>query len=375
MKLAITSLGREKFLNQNIPALLAWISLILLVLFCGAVLASHDWNAKAFVMMGERFRDLNNAGDLGYDGQFVYYIASDPLNAPVHIDEAAYRYQRILYPFLAWFLSLGGQEALLPWSMLLVNILAIGVSIGLLAGLLANRGVPSWQALVFLFSAGILISLRADLNEPLAILFALAGMLLCHRKKWFWAGVLFALGILAKEIAVTFALGATVWLLFERRFRHAVVLLVTSLLPAILWGIFLTAWLGQSPLGAEQAAIETLHFFGLLFIGISPARVIILLWVAIPAIVFGLLGAFDLLKGRITLEAFVLLASVALIAFMPRLTWYNAAGALRAAIGLVAVSLVYTASRWPRLVPWVGAFWMTSGLAMIPMLVFGPFVN
>jgi hypothetical protein len=375
MKLAITSLGREKFLNQNIPALLAGVSFTLLVLFCGAVLASHDWDAKAFVMMGERFRDLNYSGDLGYDGQFVYYIASDPLDATVHIDEAAYRYQRILYPFLAWLLSLGGQETLLSWVMLLVNILAIGISIGLLAGLLANIGVPPWQALMYLLSAGLLISLRADLNEPLAILFALAGLLLCYRKKWFWAGVSFALGILAKEIAVTFALGATVWLLFERRFRDGTVLLAASLLPAILWGIFLTAWLGQSPLGADQAAMETLPFLGLLFIGISPARVIILLWVAIPAIAYGLVAAFDLFKGRTTLEAFVLLASVALIAFMPRLTWYNAAGALRATVGLVAVSLVYTASRWPRLVPWVGAFWMTSGLIMIPMLVFGPFVN
>jgi hypothetical protein len=314
-------------------------------------------------------------GEYGYDGQFAYYIALDPLQAPGKIDEPAYRYQRILYPFLAWLLSFGGQETLLPWVMLLLNILVIAVSIGLLAGILSGKGVPPWQAMVYLFSAGLLISLRADLNEPLAILWALVGMILCYRKKWFLAGVSFALGILAKEIAITFALGAAVWLFFERRFRDGAVLLVTSLLPAIMWGIFLTVWLGQSPLGANQAAMETLPFYGLLFIGISPARVIILLWVAIPAILFGLVGAFDLFKGRTTLELFVLLASVALIAFMPRLTWYNAAGALRATVGLVAVSLVYTASRWPRLVPWVGAFWMTSGLIMIPMLVFGPFVN
>jgi hypothetical protein len=375
MKLAMTSLAREKFFTQKIPPLVAGISFILLVLFCGAVLASHNWDASAFIMMGERFRDLDYAGDLGYDGQFVYYIASDPLNAPAHIDNAAYRYQRILYPFLAWLLSFGGQETLLPWVMLLINILVIAVSIGLLTGILAAKGVPPWQALAYLFSAGLLISLRADLNEPLAILWALAGMVLCYQKKWFLAGVSFALGILAKEIAVTFALGAAVWLFSGRRFRDGVVVLVTSMLPAILWGIFLTAWLGQSPLGADQAAVETLPFYGLLFIGISPAKLIILLWVAIPAILFGLIGALNLLRGTTTLEVFMLLASVALIAFMPRLTWYNAAGALRAVVALVVVSLVYTASRWPRLVPWIGAYWVTSGLVMIPMLVLGPFVN
>jgi hypothetical protein len=335
----------------------------------------HQWDVKTFIMIGSWFQEGNLEGEYGYDGQFAYYIASDPVEAPSQIDEPAYRYQRILYPFLAWLLSFGGQETLLPWVMLLINILAIGISIGLLASSLANTGVAPWHALVVLFSAGLLISLRADLNEPLAILGALAGMLLCYKKKWFWAGVSFALGILAKEIAITFALGAAVWLFSQRRFRLGAVLLVTSLLPAILWGMFLTAWLGQSPLSANQAAMESLPFYGLLFIGISPAKVIILLWVGIPAIAFGLVGAFDLLKGRTTLEVFLLLASVALIAFMPRLTWYNAAGALRAAIGLVVVSLVYTASRWSRLVPWIGAFWMTSGLAMIPILVLGPFVN
>jgi hypothetical protein len=367
--------GNKNHLWYKNTLLVAGICSILSVIFCGVALASHNWDAKAFIMMGERFKDLNHAGDLGYDGQFVYYIAADPLNAPVHIDHAAYRYQRILYPFLAWLLSFGGKQSLLPWVMLLINIVAITVTIGLTGEILAEKGVQAWHAIALLFSAGLLISLRADLNEPLAILWALVGMILAYQKKWLWAGFSFALGILAKEIAITFAFGAAIWLFFEWRFRDGMVVLVTSLLPAILWGIFLTAWLGQSPLTADQAAMETLPFYGLLFVGVSPAKAIILLWVAIPAILYGLVGTFDLLKGRTTMEVFMLMASVALVAFMPRLTWYNAAGALRAVVGLVVVSLVYTASRWPRLVPWIGAYWITSGLVMIPVLVLGPFVN
>src|SRR5947209_4900533 len=47
---------------------------------------------------------------VGYDGRFNYYIARDPLlhsGPPTYFDDAAYRYQRILYPLLAAVLALG----------------------------------------------------------------------------------------------------------------------------------------------------------------------------------------------------------------------------------------------------------------------------
>jgi hypothetical protein len=321
--LASSRLSARPHVGQGVRVGL--IGLVLLLFFAGSVLIAHEGDVTTFIMIGSVFQQGNPEGKYGYDGQFAYYIASDPSEAPGKIDDPAYRYQRILYPFLAWLISFGGKQSLLPWVMLMINILAVAVSIGLLGEILAERGVPPWHALAYLFSAGLLISLRADLNEPLAVLWALLGMILAYKKKWLLAGLSFALGILAKEIAVTFALGVVMWLFFERRFRVGLVLLATSLLPAILWGIFLTAWLGHSPLGADQAAMEIVPFYGLLFIGISPAKVVILLWVAVPAIVYGLVGTFDLFKGRDTLEVFVLLAGVALIAFMPRLTWYNAA--------------------------------------------------
>ena len=37
--------------------------------------------------------------------------------------------------------------------------------------------------------------------------------------------------------------------------------------------------------------------------------------------------------------------------------------------------VVYVASKRPRLVPWVGAFWMISGLILLPFLIIGPYVN
>jgi hypothetical protein len=367
--LAVTSTGIGRNMRSGL------FVLVFLIVVVGLVLAFHNWDATAFIMMGERFKDLNYAGDLGYDGQFVYYIASDPLNAPVHIDHAAYRYQRILYPFLAWLFSLGGNPALLHWAMLGINLLAAAIACSLLGELLEHHGGQTWHLVAFMFSAGMIIALRADLNEPLAILLALVGLVLAYREKWSWAGTAFALAILAKEIALAFPLGVVGWLLVNRRFRIGVTVLAISLLPALIWGGFLTLWLGQSPLSAEQAASELLPFYGLRFIGVSPLKVIIVVWVALPALLFGALGLVDLWKRKITLETMIMLANVGLIAFMPRLAWINVAGALRATIGLTAISLIYVAARRPRLVPWLGAFWIMPGLILLPVMIIGPYVN
>src|SRR5712692_11628586 len=49
-------------------------------------------------------------GDIGFDGQFAYYIAVDPVNARYYMDSPAYRYTRIVYPLTARALALGRSE-------------------------------------------------------------------------------------------------------------------------------------------------------------------------------------------------------------------------------------------------------------------------
>jgi hypothetical protein len=47
---------------------------------------------------------------LGYDGQFFYYIALDPVGALPYIDTPSYRYTRIGYPIAARVLALAGRR-------------------------------------------------------------------------------------------------------------------------------------------------------------------------------------------------------------------------------------------------------------------------
>ena len=70
----------------------------------------------------------------GYDGQFFFYLAQDPLLSGKaasrdqvssdHIDNVAYRYQRILLPLAGWVTSWGNPDVL-QWTLPLVNLAAV----------------------------------------------------------------------------------------------------------------------------------------------------------------------------------------------------------------------------------------------------------
>lgn len=343
--------------------------LIFLLIFEGAVLAVNHWDPRTFVMEGTLYRQGDPKGSIGYDGQFAYYIALDPIRARDQMDHPAYRYQRILYPLVSWLFSLGGNPSLLPWVMVLINLVASVLTVGLLAILFEKLGVSAWFAIAYILFAGVLISLRADLNEPLAIALALLGLWLFFQKRWIWSGLFLGLAVLAKEIAITFVLGLIAWSILNKRFRIAIILTVSGLMPSIIWGLILTYWLGMSPLSAKFAALERIPFYGLVLLDESPAKVIIMLWVALPMLVLSLIGILNIKKFSSSPLYFIMFANIGLLSLMPRLAWINVAGAMRAVIGLMLMSLLYTAEEKPHLLPWIGAYWVTSGLLFLPNLI------
>jgi hypothetical protein len=530
--------------NRLPVTLVAFLSILVFVVI---ILVRYDWDPMAFVMEGTRFRQGVPDGTWGYDGQFAYYIALDPLNAPPWMDHDAYRYQRILYPALVWVFSLGGQPVLIPWVMIAINLVCILAATWLLSGMLAKRGVPAWVTLSFVFFIGVFVALRGNLLEPLAISLSLLGLAFTYRERWLWAGIAFALAVLAKEMALAFLLGVVAWLLlrqtppsvweklrslslrvipqflrssfqhdkhviarerqampfiasdrsnlhpmslqealemeqslnldmslrgnaeteaistsshFEERddrsnlhpmslqealemeqspnldmslrgnakrcslspaispprhiedrqqleqsppdnmslrgapsdalyrqrlkqsppftltsltrhYRTPILLLLGGLLPAITWGVILTLWLGHSPMSAPFAAMELIPYAALRYVNLSPAMAYIILFLALPSIILGIMGLLDIRRWSSSPEALILLANVALIALMPKLTWINIGGALRVGIGLVVASLLYIVVFRPKLMPWFAAFWLISGLIMIPSLIYG----
>jgi hypothetical protein len=146
----------------------------------------------AFITPGQRFLapellppGTPVAGPTGYDGQFFFYLAQDPLltgkaarrdeQTSPHIDQVGYRYQRIMLPVLGWLAS-WGHPRVLEWTLPLINLAAVLGSGLLLARFLASRGRSPWWALVYMLSIPVAIGVVRDLSDPLAVSFLVAGV-------------------------------------------------------------------------------------------------------------------------------------------------------------------------------------------------------
>ncbi len=135
--------------------------------YCLFTLARNAWDPMAFVMIGRQFDPAHGTYEMGYDGQFAYQIALDPSGAAPYLDIPAYRYQRILYPMLARLLALGNPTAI-PWTLILINLASLALGTLATEKILAAHGHSRWYALAYGAFAGLLLSLRHDLTEPLA---------------------------------------------------------------------------------------------------------------------------------------------------------------------------------------------------------------
>jgi len=196
--------------RTNRPAVAALIATLAAVAFTLA--RWQTWahgNISRFILVGRHFAVVSQlphgmpvAKTYGYDGQFFYRLALNPLNfhhtAYGITMDRPYRYMRIGYPTLTWLVSLG-QHNLVPVMLVVVNIAAIG-TLGYLGGIFAVDG--GWHALAGLLIPGyfgLLTSLSRDTAEPLAGVCLLAGLLAVRRRRPVLAAILLAFGALTRE--------------------------------------------------------------------------------------------------------------------------------------------------------------------------------
>ena len=139
----------------------------------------------------------------GYDGQFFYRFALDPLTSEstehgIRLDLPAYRQQRIGYPLLVWAFSLG-RPALVPAMLILVNYLGLCI-LGWLGGKYAQiLGKHALWGLALALYPGFMLTLARDLSEIVAACFLVAALLAVRAKRTSLAAVLLALCVLTRE--------------------------------------------------------------------------------------------------------------------------------------------------------------------------------
>jgi hypothetical protein len=162
-----------------------------------------------FILVGRHFatpaqlpHGMPLAATYGYDGQFFYRLALNPVNFSrtaygITMDRP-YRYMRIGYPALTWLAS-AGQHDLVPVMLVAVNIAAIG-AMGYLGGLFAvQAGRPALAGLLLPGYFGVVTSLSRDTAEPLAAACLLAGLLAVRARRPVLAAVMLAYGALTRE--------------------------------------------------------------------------------------------------------------------------------------------------------------------------------
>lgn len=233
-----------------------------------------------FVMAGQDFvnpatapRGLHVFTGSGYDGQFYYRLALDPLNLSrtaygITLD-AGFRVQRIGLSVLSW-LAAGGQRSLVPDSEVAVNLAALAVLAWLGALIARDAGRhAAWGLLVAGFW-GFVFSIGRDLPEVVASCLLVGGLLAMRRDRPLEAGLLFAGAALTLEttLDVVIAVGLVCVVELVRRRRRPGTRDLAWVIPGaafVGWQLFGLAATGTLPMradGGDNLAVPVVHMVG-----------------------------------------------------------------------------------------------------------------
>jgi len=386
----------------------AWAPALCVLLVYGAwllgmFLSGHG--ARDFLYMGRKYVYEPNVKPLfkpdprypyissssGYDGQFSYYIALDPVNARFHVDQQNYRYTRILYPMTARLLSLD-QGALIPYMLIAINLLALYVGTLVLALLLAHWSLSPWLALVYGLSPGLFVCLHRDLEEPLAFGLVILGMYLYTsggRQRFVWSAVSFALAVLTRESVAVFPAIVGISLLGSastpitspRPWLRSGFFLSLALGPFAVYKAFLWYWLGPSSSMAPAALYPRLIPFSGLF-ALWPwnaLQIQVAMAVVAPALICTMVGVQALWRRMATTEVWLLLTNVVLFVVMLNpLTYGNILGSARVTTGVVLAAILclpvfHRCTRGNRGWFWLStACWFTAWPSLVPFYGWAP---
>jgi hypothetical protein len=350
--------NRTSVLNYT-RSLRPWkLVLLLNVIYVSLVLALNGFDPKVFVTLGECFSvcaglDGNDCpeGTEGYDGQFGYHIARDPIDSPDCLDVPAYRMQRILLPALGYVFSLG-QDALIPWVFVIVNLIALVTGTALLEDLLVKLGVSRWFALSYGLFIGVFMAVRLSTTEALAYGLVIAAIWFERRDQLWFSAIMLALAGLAKEMTGVFAAGYLLYFALHRRWIDMLRLSIIAGGPFVIWQIVLYGWLGQFGLGSGGAlatSFEIIPYNGVWRLASDGLAVFLVLGLLIiPAAVLPSLWALwrtitDLIRRDWGLYTCLLLVNAAIMPFVPFSTYREYLGLLRFIPGLVLMVVLYAA--------------------------------
>ena len=343
--------------------------LVVAVLASAFVLVRLDrLGVRSFVLTGSHVAagpldpELQRLPGPGYDGQFFYRLALDPLTPwraghGVRLDRPAYRQTRIGYPLLAWAAS-GNRDAAVPYTLIAVNVAAFA-AVGALGAALGRRlSGSAASAVVLVAYPGFVVSLARDLSEVVAAAFVLGALLAWRSRSTAAVVALLTAAALTRETTVLLAgaAGALTWWQQRR---------LTPALPFAIPVVALIGWQGFMTLRWGELPTPPLPGFDWPLRGLLGAGTWTLLDLAGGAVLAGvLIAALAAVRSgaarEAPLAAWSLAPYAALLLVLGASIWVEAYAFLRAGTELHLAAATLALAR-PS--PWLPAVAAVNGLA------------
>ena len=172
--------------------------------------------------------------EVGLDGQQFYAIARDPFHpeavAP-NLDDAQYRYQRPLYPALAWLLHPQGGGPGLVWALTIVSLFGLLVGALAMGALSRYLRAPPWLALLYPVLPGAVWTVTSSVADGLAVSLCLLTIVATLRGRSGLAVIAATAAVLTRETTIL----VPVALLLARRRKEDLPLLVVPALVIAAW--------------------------------------------------------------------------------------------------------------------------------------------
>jgi len=321
------------------------LTLLAHIIYLSLILFRNNLDPLAFAKIGDTVCT-------GYDGQFTYFIARDPFDLqsliPI-LDVPAYRYQRILLPMLARALAFG-NVSLIAWTIPLINLIAHTLGTYIVEKLLIAQGVSRWYALVYGLWAGLSVSVRTDIAEPLSYGLVAAAYLADSKRRVTWSAVLFGLAVFAKETAALFVIAQIAHTLFNRNRLSFISLLSFSILPFVVWQFILYQLFGSFGVGSGGCMgtpFEIIPFMGVWRIASTGSVVFVIYllflvpWIMLPTLWGIVASAREVLKKNFHPYVWAMGVNAAIIPFTPFSTFREPVAIFRFACGLVLATLLF----------------------------------
>ena len=373
-------------------------ALAALVIYVAAIMPAlmrHGFDVSTFIVAGDQHVNAAQvpspiyvrANSDGYDGQFYYRLALAPfdLRQPLYgvkIDEPAYRMQRIVYPVLAWAVSLG-QPRLVPLALLLVNLIGIAAIAVLAIRLTRRLELPALAPFAIMLWPGFLVTLTHDTTEILSAAFLMAALDRYFAGRLVAFATFGAIATLTRETGALVLGGLFVYEVLSWNLRRAIACGL-AIVPFLVWRQLQTVIWGTVP---SSAAMDVLNWplvgivqaFGAILFGhyVIPTGIKGVIMRAYAFVSIAFLVAFSaitasrLVSGRKALVA----AWLPLVALMSILgangPWLEPIGFFRAfsecwVVGCLLLDARFAQSRLAvpamatLVVIWVGAGWLAT---------------